>query len=176
MKKAEKKMALAVGSCVLCILLLAAGICAYYVSTALKSNEFSVGENSIAIEEDFEPPATIEAGQSYEKRVTVRNIKSVPCYVRVFAEFSDPKQADAMRINFNTTDWTGKQEDGYYYYKKVLAVGDATEPLFEGFRAEKDSANLELIVYSESVQAEGYDSAQNAFAQFEEKEENTDGN
>lgn len=111
MKKAEKKIAMAVGSCVLCLLVITAGICAYYISTALKSNAFIVGENVTEIEEDFEPPATIEAGQSYEKRVTVRNVKSVPCYVRVFAEFSHPQQEDAMQLDFNSEDWTTKQAD-----------------------------------------------------------------
>ena len=146
--KIAQKTSLAVLVCGVCLLLLTGGICAYLISTANQTNSFTVGENVTQIEEVFEPPETIEAGQSY---------------VRVFAEFSDPEQADAMRLDFNTTDWTVKQTDGYYYYKKILPVGEATAPLFEEIYAEKDSAKLELIVYSESVQAEGSTSPQEAF-------------
>lgn len=161
--KIAQKTSLAVLVCGVCLLLLTGGICAYLISTANQANLFTVGENVTQIEEVFEPPETIEAGQSYEKKVMVRNVRNVPCYVRVFAEFSDPEQADAMRLDFNTTDWTVKQTDGYYYYKKILPVGEATAPLFEEIYAEKDSAKLELIVYSESVQAEGSTSPQEAF-------------
>ena len=38
-----------------------------------------------------------------------------------------------------------------------------TEPLFEELYAEQDSSNLNLIVYSESVQAEGAGDPQEAF-------------
>ncbi len=161
--KIAQKTSLAVLICGVCLLLLTGGICAYLISVANQTNSFTVGENVTRIEEDFDPPTTIEAGESYEKKVTVRNVKSVPCYVRVFAEFSDPEQEDAMRLDFNTTDWTVKQTDGYYYYKSILPVGEATEPLFEKIYAEKDSSNLELIVYSESVQAEGASDPQTAF-------------
>lgn len=161
--KIAQKTSLAVLICGVCLLLLTGGICAYLISVANQTNSFTVGENVTRIEEDFDPPTTIEAGESYEKKVTVRNVKSVPCYVRVFAEFSDPEQEDAMRLDFNTTDWTVKQTDGYYYYKSILPVGEATKPLFEEIYAEKDSANLELIVYSESVQAEGASDPQAAF-------------
>ena len=146
--KIAQKTSLAVLVCGVCLLLLTGGICAYLISTANQANSFTVGEN---------------VTQSYEKKVMVRNVRNVPCYVRVFAEFSDPEQADAMRLDFNTTDWTVKQTDGYYYYKKILPVGEATAPLFEEIYAEKDSAKLELIVYSESVQAEGSTSPQEAF-------------
>lgn len=165
MKTAQKtSLAVIVLICGCCLLLLTGGICAYLISVADQTNQWTVGENVTQIEEVFEPPETIKAGQSYEKKVKVRNIKGVPCYIRVFAEFSDPQQADAMQLEFNSEDWTTKQGDGYYYYKKVLSVGEATEPLFEGFHAEKDSANLELIVYSESVQAAGTENAEEAFA------------
>lgn len=38
--------------------------------------------------------------------------------MRVFAEIEDPDTASAVDIDFNTSDWTVKQPDGYYYYKK----------------------------------------------------------
>ena len=161
--KIAQKTSLAVLVYGVCLLLLTGGICAYLISVANQTNSFTVGENVTRIEEDFDPPTTIEAGESYEKKVTVRNVKSVPCYVRVFAEFSDPEQSDAMRLDFNTKDWTIRQADGYYYYKKILQVGEATEPLFSQIYAEKDSNNLELIVYSESIQTEGASDPQAAF-------------
>ena len=161
--KTAQKTTIAAICCGLCLLLLTGAICAYLISVANRMNQVTVGENVTTSEEEFEPPARLEAGQRYEKKVTVRNLKSVPCYVRVFAELSDPEQAETIQIEFNAEDWTTKQADGYYYYKKRLPVGEATEPLFEELYAEQDSSNLNLIVYSESVQAEGAGDPQEAF-------------
>lgn len=76
--KTAQKTSLAVLVCGVCLLLLTGGICAYLISVANQTNSFTVGENVTRIEEDFDPPTTIEAGERYEKKVTVRNVKSVP--------------------------------------------------------------------------------------------------
>ena len=69
---------------------------------------------------------------------------SVDCYVRVFAEVEDPIVSESLKIDFNDREWTEKQNDGYYYYRKVLRSGEVTEPLFtqiicgKGYRQLQD--------------------------------------
>ena len=97
--------------------------------------------------------------------MTVRNRGSVPCYVRVFAEAVDPGKSDALEIDWNRTEWTDKQKDGYYYYKEPLPVGAVTAPLFTTLHAAAELENFRMIVYSESIQAEGASAPQEAFGE-----------
>lgn len=170
----EKRLLIFFAAAILGLVLTTAGVYAFYTAADARTNAVTVGENVTRIEEVFEPPQSLEAGGDYTKTVSVRNQKSVPCYVRVFAEFSDPQMADILTADWNRVDWTEKQEDGYYYYKRVLPVGEATEPLFTALHAEADSNALTMFIYSESVHSEGFDSARAAFARLNGKEVNKD--
>lgn len=160
---ADKKLLMAVIACGMCVIILSGGICGYYIVNEEIINAVTVGQNVTAIEEDYEPPASMQSGQVYTKEVTVRNVKGSDCYVRVFAEASDPYMASGITLDINTDDWTAKQADGYYYYKNKLRAGQATEPLFTQVKALKDLSEFQLIIYSESVQAYGSSSPQEAF-------------
>lgn len=137
---------------------------AYLIWNDSVKNNFTMGENTSHIEETFGSYTELEAGKSYEKNVAVRNDGSVPCYVRVFAEIEDPDVAEAISIDFNSTDWTEKQADGFYYYKKALAVSETTAPLFTTLKVKKDLPDFKMICYSETMQAYGYSDAIKAFA------------
>lgn len=77
-------------------------------------------------------------GQSFSKIPKVENLPdSVSSEIRVHVEISavdqfgnpidfDPSDLD---IDFNLEDWE-LRSDGYYYYKKPLAPGETTTPLF----------------------------------------------
>ena len=69
---------------------------------------------------------------------------------------------------YKRQDWSRRQKDGYYYYHRALAAGETTEPLFTTLSAKKDLKDFRIIVYSESVQAQGSGSPQEAFAPYEE--------
>lgn len=140
------------------------GIFSYYIAHELLNNEISVGTQISQIEEDWSPPDEIKTGGTYDKEVSVKNTGSVPCYVRVLAELENPDMAEALNIDFNTTDWTEKQSDGYYYYKHVLDSGASTKPLFTKLKATGNLSELSLIVYEETVQAAGSSSPIDAFA------------
>lgn len=127
-------------------------------------NLLNFGDNRVTIEEDFGEHTSFIKGQSYTKDVSVRNTGSVPCYVRVFAEVEDPDTASALSIDFNTTEWTEKQSDGYYYYKEILDEGKTTTPLFTKLMAEADITDFRMICYCETVQAEGFGTAAQAFS------------
>lgn len=136
---------------------------AFLVSRHNIVNEFSAGENSSHIEEEFGDYAGFTASESYTKEVAVKNDGSVECYVRMFAEIESPDVAEKLTVNYNNDGWTEKQEDGYYYYKNRLKPGEKTAPLFTEITANHDTDEFQMICYSETVQAGGAENPVDAF-------------
>ena len=139
-----------------------------FVETEALINKFTVGENTIEIIEEFDPEDEIDPGDSFVKKPWVKNTGSVPCYVRMWAEFNDNKVAEVASVDYNNSDWTVKQSDGYYYYKKVLQPGNTTKPLFTTVTIASDADpeilnEFDIIIFAESVQSEGYSSFDDAF-------------
>ena len=134
----------------------------FLVSTDSVLNRLSGGYNTAGIVESYAPPSSFAKGDEITKEVKVKNEGSVPCYVRVFAEVSDPEARDAMDIDYNTSDWI-KKSDGYYYYSRVLNAGEESSPLFTTLTAKENVSDFEMICYSESVQAYGFAGAKEAF-------------
>ncbi len=162
MKTRKWKICL-LASCAVLFLMIPSVI-AYLLDTDTAVNDFSIGENTSHIEEDFGSYESFKGGQSYEKEVTVVNDGSVDCYVRIFAEIEDPEVAAGIDIDFNTADWTGKQEDGFYYYKKSIGPGEETSPLFTTLTVAEDTDEFQMICYSETVQAAGASGYTDAFS------------
>ena len=145
----------------LCLMLV--GVTAgFLVSTDSALNRLSSGHNTAGIVESYAPPPSFAKGDEITKEVKVKNEGSVPCYVRVFAEVSDPEERDAIDIDYNTSDWI-KSSDGYYYYSRILKAGEESTPLFKTLTAKADADGFKIICYSETVQAYGFGSAQEAF-------------
>lgn len=149
----------------LAVLLLAgaaasAGIYAYLSAEDSRVNRLTFGKNIIETEEEFPTPDP-RPGDSIEKKVRVKNTGDVPCFVRTQILFSNGEAEGVSTLELNTTDWTERQEDGYHYYKHILPVGKNSADLLTAVKIA-DSAHLEelkdfqIIVYSESVQSEGY--------------------
>lgn len=134
-----------------------------------KINVLKVGEHTTGIEEKFDPPESIQPETSYEKTVAVKNHSNIPCYVRIFVE-SDQEEM-SLDINFDTENWTEKQEDGYYYYRTVLGGRKTTEPLFTTVTTGKENKAFQILVYEETVQADGHANALDAFAAIQGEQE-----
>ena len=146
----------------LCTMLI--GITAgFLISSDSVTNRLSCGYNSAVITEKYEAPETIAKGESCTKEVSVRNEGSVPCYVRVFAEVSNPKTREVLDVDYNTSCWS-KKSDGYYYYSRILNAGEVSEPLFTTLTARETINDFEMICYSETVQAYGFAGPKEAFA------------
>ena len=137
------------------------GITAYFTDADQKENLTTIGGNEIEITEEFDPPEELKPGITFNKYPCVRNTGTVPCYVRMFAEVNDSSVGQYTTFQFDNDKWTTKKEDGYYYYKNVLKVGETTEPLFTTVSIS-DSINdsklkdFDIIIYAESVQSEGF--------------------
>lgn len=149
---------------------------AYLMNTDEGDTEYSFAYDEIDIIDDYEGPAIYEPGCSFKKDVKIKNIGTSQCYVRVFAEIQDAIVNDYSSIDFNTNDWTEKQSDGYYYYKKILEPGATTESLFtrvkiaDNIRADS-IRDFNMDIVCESVQAKKhdlslYENAEDAFQAF----------
>lgn len=88
MKRKTKIIAATVS--VVCVVFVAVGVVlAYMTDSREKDNSVTVGYDSIEIVEDFSAPAKQSTETAYKKQVQIKNNGSVPCYIRVYADFSD---------------------------------------------------------------------------------------
>ena len=122
-------------------------------------------DNPITIEEEFTPPKAWQPNTAYRKDVKVRNKGTVPCYIRVYVAVSDSDIR--VDLDYDTSAWV-QGDDGYWYYRNIIQPAACTSSLFTKVMLrdinEEQIKNFDIIVYAESVQAEGYDDIQSAFA------------
>lgn len=76
-----------------------------------------------------------------------------------------------VSIDFDTKNWTEKQADGYYYYRSILGGREETKPLFTHVTTEGTQSAFRVLIYEETVQAQGYDTAREAFASIKGEQE-----
>ena len=75
--------------------------------------------------------------------------------------------ASVCTVNFDTGRWT-KGSDGYWYQNSIIEPGANTPSLFTKVTIQDAKAEqlktFDVIIYTESVQAEGYSDIWDAFA------------
>ena len=59
-----------------------------------RDNSVTIGYDSVEIVEEFVPPEKQTEITTYKKAVSVKNNGTVPCYARVYVEFSDSEICD----------------------------------------------------------------------------------
>lgn len=151
------------------------GTLAYFTDTDEKTNTFTVGNVDITLTEPkWDETGSKEAedvypGEPLAKDPTVTNAGKNPCFVRIEVEgldqFIDTYGKNAM-ITYRTDyvadklgeDWT-LHTDGYFYYTKVLAVGETTDALFDQVVMPVELTNnaeaTGIVVTAYAVQAQG---------------------
>lgn len=124
-----------------------AGLCvggtyAYFTISEVERNVITAGNIKVELVEkdaegnDFEDVDGVLPGSEVAKVVTVENTGDNPCWVRIAVdkaiELKDGVEGEPdtglLTLDLDTENWTEK--DGFYYYKKALEPGKATEPLF----------------------------------------------
>ncbi len=142
----------------------------YFQDQDSQDNVLLIGENVIEIEEEVEYPEELVPGTTFLKQPTIANTGDVDCYVRVWIGFQDDSFVNMVSMDINTDDWQ-LSEDGYYYYQSVLAAGESTTPLFTtvSLLDTYNEEDFDIIVYSESVQAETFDDCYEAFAAIDKE-------
>lgn len=152
------------------------GTMAYFTAESTATNVITTGSIDIQLVETekngngIEVPFTndqkgIMPGDSISKIVRVVNSEDAQdAYVRVSVSktislapgLSGQINTDLISCDFNTADWEYK--DGYWYYKKPLAPGAFTSPLFEHVTFDTAMGNLyqnceaKIDVYAQAVQ------------------------
>lgn len=161
---------------------------AYLSAVDPKDNNFTVTKDVAQISESFPEVSKQQMINEFTKEVKVKNTGTTDCFVRVYVDFSDSRVRDKAKIengdtvyntwadflNINTDDWkyisdTSTKLGGYFYYKKVLPVGDTTPTLFTkvkvDYRYNDSDSNIDkitdfdIIVYSETVQTTEIDAS-----------------
>ena len=149
------------------------GTLAYFTDNEEATNTFTVGNVDIELEEpNWEGNGSEDAPEAYPgeplaKDPTVENVGKNPCFVRIKVEGLDCLDPAGL-ITYRTDYVTGKlgdnwvlHTDGYFYYNKVLAVGEKTDALFDQIVMPTDLENgdgeteFNVLVTAEAVQAQG---------------------
>lgn len=149
------------------------GTLAYFTDTKDATNTFTVGNVKIELTEpNWEGNGSKDApevypGEALAKDPTVTNDGANPCFVRVKVTGLDCL-GNAGMITYRTDyvdnklgdNWVNG-EDGYFYYTKVLAVGETTDALFDqiviptGLTNGDPTTEFNVVVTAEAVQAQG---------------------
>ena len=147
-----------------------------------RDNSIKVGYDSVEIVEDFTPPEKQTEVTEYKKEVSVKNNGTVPCFARVYVDFSDSEVRD---ISYFAEDQTstyykaGKDESddeayikhlpedwvfipdsdttslaGYFYYKKPLEPNESSTMLFSRVKTDYTKSNIGIRQYDIIVYAE----------------------
>ena len=150
------------------------GTLAYFTDTDDATNTFTVGNVEIDLTEpDWDASGATDAptvypGEALAKDPTVENKGANPCFVRIKVTGLDSlknaglSEQDIALRNVDTAHWTYNEEDGYYYYKGILAAGQKVEDLFTHIVMPTDLNNetvkdtpYNVVVKAEAVQAQG---------------------
>lgn len=125
-------------------------------------HKITVGNVSGKIEEEYEEGIHYP-GSTVKKVVDIRNDGDFDMIPRVqVRKYFDNKSLnpDLIEIDFNSQHWL--YDDGWYYYKGVLAPGEKTaEPLFEQFHVSGTANNVyagavgHIQIDMECIQAAG---------------------
>ena len=147
---------------------------AYFTAEDTAKNEFTVGNVKIDLTEPkWDENGSKEApevypGEALAKDPTVTNTGKNPCFVRIKVEGLDCLgEEEDMLIKYRTdyvdgalgADWV-KLGD-YFYYTKVLAVGETTDALFDqiviptGLENGDGESKFDIDVTAYAVQAQG---------------------
>ena len=180
-KKKITGMAVVIG-----ILMTVQGIAAYQSAHDTAENIIRPGNNTTEIGEDFPSPTPVAPDKDTDitKKIWVTNRgqngeeTNVNCYVRVSLAYSNSDIGRAVTMKGqDTANWV-YSNDGFYYYKNLLQEGESTSPLCTGFLIEAEKLektywdelkNFEIQVYEESVEADPYESYQEAWAEYEKQ-------
>ena len=150
--------------------LTAAGTLAYYTDSARTHNVITSGKVKIDLHEwadeartkPFKDKQGVMPGTKVTKIVEIKNTGTGAAFVRLYVEKNvydanqTPMKSDPVSLNFNETEWTYSESDGYYYYNRPLKPGETTEPLFTavtfdplmGNEYQNAAAHVKVIAYA----------------------------
>lgn len=170
----KKKLLVAALAVILVVTAIAGASLAYLTDKDSETNVFTVGNVDIDLTEpNWDATGEAEAvdvypGEPLAKDPTVENVGKNPCFVRISVSALDQfaEKYNGAMITYRTDYVDGAlgenwvlHTDGYFYYTKVLAVGETTDALFDQIVIPFDLTNSEtttdIVVNAYAVQAQG---------------------
>ena len=170
----KKKLFAIAFAAILAVTAITGASLAYLTDEEEAENVFTVGNVDIDLTEPNwnatgkEEAQDVYPGEPLAKDPTVENIGANPCFVRISVSNLDQfaEKYEGAMITYRTNyvdgalgdDWA-LHTDGYFYYTKVLAVGEKTDALFDQivipFALENSETTENIVVTAEAVQAQG---------------------
>ncbi len=146
------------------------GTLAWFTAEAEKPNMFTTGTVNIEIHEALDDPNDWAPGIPKKKEVRVKNLGSLPVFVRVELtpvwgsmhgeHFSKDEDLSTENVIFNINTGSWVKSGDWYYYKGVLEPGSETPLLLssvtlDGSRTGNDyqGKTLKILVNAEAIQA-----------------------
>lgn len=163
----RKKLIVLIVSIVSFIFLGIAVTFAFLTANDNAENKLKIAETDTAIIDDFEPPSAISPGVTFKKTVSVQNTGKTNSFIRMKIIFSDSKAEEFCALDGMDTENWEYCDDGYYYYKHIVAPSAATQPLFTDITIKTtksdgtsytiyDMVDFDITVYAEAIQATDY--------------------
>ena len=135
------------------VAILAANTLAYFTADTKAHNVITTGDVAIQLNEwadeartkEFVNPVGVMPGTEVTKIVEVKNVGTGAAWVcvQMFVDTYDKNDGQldpaVVTLDINETDWT--YSGGYYYYNKILAPGETTEPLFTTVTFDEQMGN-----------------------------------
>lgn len=138
----------------------------YHTETDKVVNEFTVGNVTTELVEDFYKVTETE----FTKTPKVINTGADSCLVRLRMTVTPESVADRETVDadgnvtgdyLDISGWSAKWidgKDGFLYYSDILQPGESTEPVFTTVTVNHNELNpwedFDIILYQEAVQAE----------------------
>lgn len=156
------------------VIFFSSSVLAAWTISGRSINSLSMSSYKNTIVEEYQVPNHVEPGQKVVKEVNIKNEGDVDTFVRVRIERAfgtrneeglfqkdDHLDPEMILIHYNTDFWK-RMPDGYWYYTDVLKAKETTKkPLMDSYRLSEKadgqykSKEAQIIVYMESIQAEG---------------------
>lgn len=171
--KTWRKYVLSLAVIICAMAVLATGTAAYFVAEETAYNVITTGYLHMDLVEETTGGAPwpeegvqgVMPAMDVDKVVYVENVGSVPFFTRISLEnqitpapgVTAELTFEHISLDLNTEQWI--EQDGFYYYYRILEPGEKTEPLFTkvSFAPEMgneyQNATVEVYVLAQAVQS-----------------------
>ena len=168
MKAKKKILSLALAASLVAVAIAGSSL-AYFTDKEEKTNTLTIGNVDIVLTEpNWDATGAEEAkemypGEAVAKDPTVTNNGANPAFVRVKVEWPEGAELSVRtdyQYNKLGDNWV-LHTDGYYYYAKVLQMGETTDALFDQIVLSTETTNgdaetpYDIVVTAEAIQAQG---------------------
>lgn len=168
MKAKKKILSLALAASLAAVAIVGSSL-AYFTDKEEKTNILTIGNVDITLTEpNWDAAGAEEAkemypGEAVAKDPTVTNVGANPAFVRVKVEWPEDVEL-SVRTDYQDDKLGDNWElytDGYYYYTKVLQMGETTDALFDQIVLSTETTNgdaetpYNIVVTAEAIQAQG---------------------